>query len=94
MNPTFFSAILVYIAVLSLAAIVCVIYDKAAAKRHKKRISEKSLFLLGFFGAAAAEYAAMKLIHHKTLHKKFMICLPLFAIAHIALLCVLYFKIF
>lgn len=94
MNPAFFAIVSVYIAVLSLITAVCVIYDKSAARRHKRRISENALMLLGFFGAAVTEYIVMKIIHHKTLHKKFMIGLPLFAIVHIALLCILYFKPF
>lgn len=94
MKTVFLIASAVYIAVLSLVSAVCVIYDKSAAKKHGRRISEKTLILLGFFGAATTEYAVMKIIHHKTLHKKFMIGLPLFAAVHIFILLLLYFKAF
>ena len=84
----------VYIAAVSVISVVCVIYDKYAAKRSKRRISEKALMLLGFFGAAAVEYIAMVAVRHKTLHKKFMIGLPLFVIFHAVILSLIYFKIF
>lgn len=76
--------VLIYLAVISLVAVVITIYDKAAAKKGKRRISEKALMLTGFFGGATAMYAVMNAIRHKTKHKKFMIGLPLFIFLHIA----------
>lgn len=50
--------------------------------------------LLGFFGGALAEYLTMKAIRHKTLHKKFMIGLPLFILIHVAIIALaVYMKI-
>lgn len=74
------SAVLTALSVYYIAgAFICVIvtvFDKSAAVRHKRRVSEKTLILLAVFFSAIAEYATMKIIRHKTLHKKFMIGLP------------------
>ena len=78
--------ILGYFAVISLIAVVITLYDKSAAKKGKSRISEKALMLTGFFGGATAMYAVMNAIRHKTKHKKFMVCLPLFIFLHIAVI--------
>ena len=50
--------------------------DKLLARKNKRRISEATLFTLAFIGGALSEYITMKTVHHKTLHKKFMIGLP------------------
>ncbi len=78
--------ILLYIAVVSLISVIVCIYDKKAAIRDKRRISEKALFTLSFLGGATAMYITMRAIRHKTLHKRFMIGLPLIIILQIALL--------
>lgn len=79
-------AALIYFVVISLASAVITIYDKFAAKKlPKKRIRENTLMLFGFFGGAEAMYLVMRLIHHKTRHKKFMVGLPAFIVLHIIL---------
>ena len=60
--------------------------DKYKAKRGKWRIKESTLFLLSALGGSAAMYITMRLIRHKTLHKRFMIGIPLIIIAQTALL--------
>ena len=83
MNPAIKIA-LIYLAVISLVAIIVTIYDKIAAKkRPKHRIRENTLLLLAIFGAAA-ELVTMLLIRHKTRHKKFMIGLPVIIVAQAA----------
>lgn len=66
--------------------------DKSRAKKHKRRIPERTLFLTAAFGGAAAMYLTMLTIRHKTKHKRFMIGLPLIIFAQAALL-ILYIKI-
>lgn len=78
--------LLIYFAVVSLVAILVTIYDKAAAKTGRRRIPEKTLMLIGFFGGATAMYSAMQLIRHKTKHKKFMLGLPIFIVLHLAVI--------
>ncbi len=62
------------------------IYDKIAAIRKWQRIPEKTLLWLGALGGAGMMLFVMKLIHHKTRKKKFMISLPIFLVAHILLI--------
>ncbi|MBQ6066599.1 MAG: DUF1294 domain-containing protein [Clostridia bacterium] len=84
MNPAIKIA-LIYLAVISLVAIIVTIYDKIAAKkRPKHRIRENTLLLLAILGGAAAELVTMLLIRHKTRHKKFMIGLPVIIVAQAA----------
>lgn len=77
---------LIYLAVISVVAVLVTIYDKAASKTGRRRTPEKTLMFIGFFGGATAMYAVMQLIRHKTKHKKFMIGLPIFIVLHLAVI--------
>ncbi len=52
--------------------------DKIKAKKKKWRIPESTLLLLSAVGGGAGAVLGMYLFRHKTLHKKFIICVPLF----------------
>ena len=71
---------LVYFLAVSLITALITAIDKYKAKRGSFRISEATLFFLAAIGGALAEYLTMRLIRHKTLHKRFMIGLPLIII--------------
>ena len=71
---------IVYFAVISLVTAVVTAIDKYKAKKGSVRISEKALFILAFLGGSLSEYLTMRLIRHKTLHKRFMIGLPVIMI--------------
>ena len=78
---------LLLIASFSLISAILTVYDKYASKKKGMyRIPENMLLLSALLGGAAAEYTVMKLIRHKTRHKKFMICLPLMTLIHIIIL--------
>ena len=81
--------ILLYIAIMSFFAAVLTILDKYFAVTHKWRIPESVLLIFGFLGGAAAEYAVMKMIRHKTKHKKFMIGLPVMIAIHLTIIVIL-----
>ncbi len=83
--------VLIYLAVISLVAVVMTIADKSKAKRDAWRIPEATLMLVGLFGGALAMYVTMKTIRHKTKHKKFMIGLPLEIALHAAIACLIIF---
>ena len=80
---------LLYLAFINLLSAVICIADKIAAIRRKRRISEKTLWLLSVFGGGVGMYLTMHIIRHKTLHKKFMIGIPLIIIFQIALILLL-----
>lgn len=82
MNIILSSPILIWLIVINVISVIVCIADKIKAKKHKRRISEKTLFLLSFLGGALFMYITMRLIRHKTLHKKFMIGLPVIIIAY------------
>ena len=81
-----------YLAAISLIAVIVTCYDKLAAKklpRHRTR--EKTLFLISALGGSVAMYLTMHLIRHKTKHKSFMIGLPLIFVAQVALAVALWY---
>lgn len=69
-----------YILLISFLTMIITISDKIRARKSKRRIPEITLFLLAFLGGSVSEYITMKLIRHKTLHKRFMIGLPVIII--------------
>ncbi len=78
-----FLPFVVYFISISLVTAIVTAIDKYKAKKGAFRISEATLFILAVLGGALSEYATMRLIRHKTLHKKFMIGLPLIIILQI-----------
>ena len=50
--------------------------DKYKARHKQWRITETSLLLLAILGGSPAALLAMRLFHHKTLHKKFRYGVP------------------
>lgn len=76
---------LIYLAMVNLAAVIMTVSDKSRAKKHKRRIAEKTLFGAAVLGGSAAMYLTMLLVRHKTKHKRFMIGLPLIMIVQTAI---------
>ena len=81
---------IIYFLAVSLITAVVTATDKYKAKKGYFRISEATLFTLAAIGGALSEYLTMRLIRHKTLHKRFMIGLPLIIILQIiAIICLI-----
>jgi len=76
--------IAVYLAVISLLAVILTIHDKRAARRHKWRVRESTLLLVSALGGSVAMLMTMLLIRHKTKHAKFMVGLPVIIAIQIA----------
>lgn len=72
------------------AALTCT--DKRLAVKGGRRIPEKKLFGAALLGGGAAMYITMRIIRHKTLHKRFMIGLPLIILLQTVLLCFILIK--
>lgn len=77
---------LIYLAAVSLIAAIMTVSDKSRARKHKRRIAEKTLFGTAILGGSAAMYLTMIAIRHKTKHKRFMIGLPLIMIVQTAII--------
>ncbi len=50
---------IIYLAAINLAAVVMTVSDKSRAKRHKRRIAEKTLFVTSILGGSATMYLTM-----------------------------------
>ncbi len=81
-----------YLAIISVIAFFMTYYDKRAARKGRRRISEKRLLITSFIGGALFSFIAMLIFRHKTNHIKFMLLLPLFILLHIILLYLLFIK--
>lgn len=83
----------IYFELISLIALIVTCIDKSAAKKDKSRIPEKTLFSIAIIGGSLAMYCTMRIIRHKTKHRRFMIGLPIIMILQIAIPIVLIFLI-
>ena len=79
---------------ISLISVILTVYDKIASKcLPHHRVPEATLLMFAVLGGCLPMYIAMQIIHHKTLHKKFMIGLPIILTIQLVLT-ILYFYFF
>lgn len=81
-----------YLGVISLVAILLTAVDKYKARHHRWRIPEATLFLVAALGGCVAMYVTMRLIHHKTRHRRFMWGLPAILLLQIAAVTAICYK--
>ena len=74
-----------YLLILNVAAFLAMGADKKRAIQQKRRIPEKTLFLLALLGGSLGAYMGMQSFRHKTKHLKFTIGLPAILVVHLAL---------
>ena len=82
-----FAALLGYLLLMSLLALLLFALDKAKAKRKAWRIPERTLLLVAFLGGAPGAWIGMTLFRHKTRHTKFNVLVPLAMLLWIGVLC-------
>ena len=75
-----------YVIVISLIAAIVTAADKKLAKQGRRRVPERTLFLISAMGGSLAMYLTMKAVRHKTKHKRFMIGIPLIMLVQAALI--------
>ena len=73
-------------AIMNVVTFILYWYDKECARKRKWRVAEITLLSFSFFGGALGAYIAMLGLRHKTQHKKFQICVPIFLTIQIILL--------
>lgn len=83
---------LFFIYIMSLLTFAMYGWDKHLAVYNKTRIPELILLLFSFLGGAFGALCGMILFKHKTLHKMFLICVPLFLVLQLAT--VIFFRLF
>ena len=76
----------IYLLAANLTAFLLMGSDKRRAKRGKRRIPERTLFLFAALGGALGGTLGMRLFHHKTLHWYFRWGYPLLLILQLAAL--------
>ena len=76
----------------SVMAVAVTVWDKRRARRQEWRVPERTLWLVSLLGGSVATYLTMRIIRHKTLHRKFMWGLPLLIVAQAALIAFLWHK--
>ena len=79
--------ILMYLLCLNLLTFLVFGIDKWKAQHGRWRISEASLLTLAVIGGSLGAWLGMKTFHHKTLHRKFALGVPLILVLQVALLC-------
>ncbi len=80
------SILLIYLAIINVFTFFVYGIDKWKAKRAKWRIPESTLLGMAALGGSIGAWLGMKTWHHKTLHKKFKLGIPLILFVQIALL--------
>ncbi len=83
---------LAWLIAVSVAAVAVTVWDKSRARRQAWRVPERTLWLVSVLGGSVATYVTMRLIRHKTLHRRFMWGIPLLMAAQAALLFLLCHK--
>lgn len=59
--------------------------DKGLARKNKRRVPERTLFLLCVVGGSVGGFSGMYVFRHKTKHWSFRLGFPLILLAQIAL---------
>ena len=84
MTPLYW-ALLGYLAAVNLLAFTVYGADKRRAKKDKRRVPEKTLFLLAAIGGSVGAWAGMYTFRHKTRHWYFVWGIPAILLVQIAL---------
>ena len=77
--------ILIYLLIINALSFLLMLADKQAARKNLWRIPESTLLTASAFGGSIGGLMGMYFLRHKTKHWKFIICIPLFLLAQIAL---------
>ena len=79
------AALLLYLAAVNAVAFAVYGADKRRAKKGKRRVPEKTLFLLAAIGGSLGAWAGMYAFRHKTRHWYFVWGIPAILAAQMAL---------
>ena len=75
--------LIVYALIINIAAVSATVKDKKAAQKQRWRVPEKTLLILAALSGCIAMYVTMRVIHHKTKHKQFMIGIPVIFVCEV-----------
>lgn len=80
-----FYLLIIYLVLINGYTFLLMGYDKQRAKRNRRRVPEKRLFLLSALGGAGGTGLGMKTWRHKTKHRSFTIGIPFLLVLNILL---------
>ena len=83
--PPLTAALLVYLAAVNVIAFAVYGADKRRARKNRRRVPEKTLFLLAVIGGSVGALLGMYTFRHKTRHWYFVWGIPAILLAQIAL---------
>ncbi len=66
-----------YLVLINALGLAVMYLDKYFARHHKRRIPERTLFLIAILGASAGSLLGMYLFRHKTRHPQFVWGMPI-----------------
>ncbi|WP_320816006.1 DUF1294 domain-containing protein [Flavobacterium sp.] len=66
-------SILIYFILITVFTFLCFGYDKQLARKNKRRISERNLFILVFLGGTIGGLVGMSVFRHKTNKTSFIL---------------------
>ena len=79
-------ALVIYLIIVNALSFTLMLVDKYKAKNNLWRIPEAILLTVAAVGGSFGCFAGMRLVRHKTMHKKFSIGLPVLMVIHILIL--------
>ena len=83
----------IVMAVMGIAAFALMGYDKSQAKKHGRRVPEKTLFLVTALFGGLGGVLGMSTFRHKTKHWYFVVFFPLFLVLQVGAIVFLALKI-
>ena len=93
MNTTVMIIGAVVMAIMGIAAFALMGYDKNQAKKHGRRVPEKTLFLVTALFGGLGGVLGMSVFRHKTKHWYFVVFFPLFLVIQVGLIVFLSLKV-
>ena len=94
MTRKLFFALLIFSGIMNVVSFLLMRIDKQCAKKRKKRIPERILFLADLLFGGIGGYIAMNAFRHKTKHKNFAIGYPIIFAVQVMILGFLAVKVF
>lgn len=92
-NTTLLWILVLYYLVLNVALYAAMAMDKTRAVKNRRRIPEKTLFLMAVLGGGIGGFVGMFTRHHKTKHIDFYVVYAITTVMHILLWFLLWAKI-
>ena len=81
--------IIIYTIIINIIGFFSMLIDKRRAIKNKRRIPEKTLFLIAIIGGSVGSIAGMRLFRHKTKHWYFAYGMPAILLIQIVIISLL-----